>query len=286
MFAVAVLCWAMHRKVAAGAILGLVCLIKPHFGLFLVWAIVRGEWRFTVTCAVVACSGFAAAVLAFGWANHLDYLKILTLISERGEIYYPNQSINGLINRLVALGTLDQISNLEFSAADFPPFNRWVYWGTLLSSLALLCTAIVTRTGRRKPVLDFCIMAVSVTLAAPVAWEHHYGVTLPVFAAAFAGIRWNSWRLICIIASYALISNSYPAANMLANTVLNPLQSYTLAGGMLLLVLLYIGSVDRGSKEEHTFPRANPKGDSDASYNSSNRHFFHHAECGWPSSGS
>lgn len=252
LFAVALLCWAVERKVAAGATIGLICLIKPHFGLLLLWALVRGEWRFAAAGAMVGLTGLAAAIAVFGLANHFDYLKLLSFISERGEVYYPNQSMNGLFNRLAVLGTPDQTSNLSFSSASFAPYNSWVRWGTLTASLVLLVSALFKSVGRREPVADFCIMALSTTLAAPVAWEHHYGIVLPVFVVAFAGMNWNVRRLMWIIVSYALVCNFYPHLKLLADTVLNPLQSLMFFGGLLLLVLLHINAGESGSSSVYS----------------------------------
>src|SRR5262245_19077167 len=46
LFALALLCWIVGRKAAGGALLGLICLIKPHYGALLVWGAVRREWGF------------------------------------------------------------------------------------------------------------------------------------------------------------------------------------------------------------------------------------------------
>ena len=32
-------------------------------------------------------------------------------------------------------------------------------------------------------VADFCLAALSFTMASPIAWEHHYGILLPILAA-------------------------------------------------------------------------------------------------------
>ena len=42
LFAVALLCWAVGWKSVSGFLVGLTCLMKPHYGLFLPWALLRG----------------------------------------------------------------------------------------------------------------------------------------------------------------------------------------------------------------------------------------------------
>ena len=96
---------------------------------------------------------------------------------------------------------------------------------------------------RAAPVLDLLIVIVSVTIASPVAWTHHYAVLLPVFAVAvpatLGAAALGRSRYLLLGVSYLLIANNFRALNRLADTPLNFLQSYVLVGGVLLLVLLY-----------------------------------------------
>ena len=125
----------------------------------------------------------------FGFANHLDYLPVLSHLAERGETYYPNHSVNGLLNRLMSVAEPELYRNLDWGDGAFPPFNRLVYWTTTISSAAILLLALLRRNRDNDPdrVVDFCTMAVSATVASPIAWEHHYGVLLPVFAVVLVG---------------------------------------------------------------------------------------------------
>ena len=87
--------------------------------------------------------------------------------------------------------------------------------------------------------LDFCIMAVSLTIASPIAWDHHYGIVLPIFAVVLISVMHQRGRLIWLTLSYILISNFVAAAALLAPGPLNVGQSYLLAGGFILLALLH-----------------------------------------------
>jgi alpha-1,2-mannosyltransferase len=82
-------------------------------------------------------------------------------------------------------------------------------------------------------------MALSVTIASPIAWEHHYGTMFPVFAILLASVIGHRRRLILLTVSYVLISNFIPVTNLLAPTVLNVAQSYLLAGALIVLMLLH-----------------------------------------------
>lgn len=247
LFALALLCWIAGRKAVAGALIGLISLIKPHYAVFLLWAAVRREWGLVVACGVTGCIGLAASLVVFGFADHVDYLNALAYMSQRGEAYYPNQSVNGLLNRLMSIAEPQLYGNLEFFTDRFPPFNPWVYGGTMAASAVILLTAIAHRRSDR--VIDFCTMAVSATIASPIAWEHHYGILLPVFAVLLAGApesrAWRAWFIL----SYLLASTFIPATNLLAATGLNVLQSYLFAAGVILLVMLHMQPTDARSGE-------------------------------------
>jgi alpha-1,2-mannosyltransferase len=241
LFALALLCWVTGRRTSCGLLMGLMCLVKPHYGLFLLWAALRHEWRATAACAAAVGGGLAASVAAFGWANNVDYLQVFWFLSQHGEAYYPNQSINGLLNRLMSISDPVLYESLEFNDNGFPPFNRWVYGGVLITSCIILSAALLRRGTEGDPhrTIDFCTMALSITIASPIAWEHHYGILLPVFAVLLANSIENRGRLVLIAACYVLISNFIPATNLLAYTIWNVAQSYVFAAALVVLALLH-----------------------------------------------
>lgn len=242
LFAAALLAWATGWRGASGAMMGVLCLIKPHYGLFVVWALLRKEWRFAFACVAAGCVGLIGSVAVFGFANHLDYLPVLSHLAERGETYYPNHSVNGLLNRLMSVFEPGLYRNLEWGDGSFPPFNRLVYWSTTISSAAILLLAILRRNRANDPdrVVDFCTMAVSCTVASPIAWEHHYGVLFPVFAVVLVAALRRPARLPWLVASYVLASNYFIATQLLAPTFWNFIQSYLLFATWILLVLLHL----------------------------------------------
>jgi alpha-1,2-mannosyltransferase len=259
LFALALLMWVMGRHSISGVLIGLICLVKPHFALFLIWALVRREWSFVVAFAATALIGLAASVATFGWANHIDYLSVLSYMAERGEAYYPNQSVNGLLNRLMSVSDPEHFNNLIFNRNKFPPYNPWVYSATLISSSVILLAAIVWRSKPEDRVFDFCRMAISLTVASPIAWEHHYGILLPIFAIMLPSVIADRARMIWLMISYVLVSTFVPATNLLALSFWNVGQSYLLVGAFILLALLYYPSTacGRGSQRERQCARVN-----------------------------
>jgi hypothetical protein len=186
---------------------------------------------------VAGAAGVAASIAVYGFADHVDYVRALSFMSQHGESYYPNQSMNGLLNRLMSVSEPALYGNLEFLGDRFPPFNPWVYGGTILAAAVILLTALFHR--QRDRTIDFCTMAVSATVASPIAWEHHYGILLPVFAVLLATAPPSRGRLFWFMASYLVASAFLPATNLLAATVLNVTQSYLFVAALILLVLLH-----------------------------------------------
>ena len=237
LFVFAFLAWLTGRRAVSGVLVGLMCLIKPHYGLFVLWAGIRREWCFAGTLLATLAVGIALSLAVFGVANHVDYLGTLAFLSQRGEAYYPNQSINGLLNRILGLWEPGAYNNLHWRGSDFPPYSSLVHLGTLLTALAILGAAIFVK--ERDQVLGFCIMALSITIASPIAWTHHYGLLLPIYAIAFARFLDDHKALIWLVLSYAMTSNLWATTKVFADTPINFVQSYVLFGALILLVVLY-----------------------------------------------
>lgn len=242
LFALACILWAFDRRLLTGACIGIVCLIKPQFGLFVLWAALRRQWRFLGGWAAMFVPGSLAAVAIYGFANNFNYVKALTFMSRHGEGFFANQSVNGLLNRMFFNG-----NNLTWSGTNFPTFNLGIYLATLGSSLALIGFALFWRRNGAgaSGLVDFMIAALSFTIASPIAWEHHYGILPPILAATFAAIVTaapSPWKIRCC----AMLAVVYVAAgsflrlfDRLAATPFNFVQSYLLFAALGLLAMLY-----------------------------------------------
>ncbi len=233
-----VLAWLAGRQATAGAISGVVCLIKPQLGLLVVWALLRRRYRFAAGWSAVVAVGGLVSLGLYGLSNHLDYLGVLSYLGQHGESFNHNQSVNGLVHRWLGNG-----NNREWVNA-FPPFDGRVYAATLVSSLLLIAAALFYRRRDASSEIDLSILIVSATIASPIAWTHHYGVLLPIFALALPAVlktsRGRRLQLAALGVSYLLVANNYRVVNRLfAETAFNIVQSYVLFGGLLFLALLY-----------------------------------------------
>jgi hypothetical protein len=239
LFAAALWLWLRGRPVGAGVLAAVLCAIKPQYAIVGLWAALRGHRRFVAGWAAAGVALLGLSVGLYGVAPHLEYLRVLRYIARRGESFYPNQSVNGLLNRL--LGNGDNATWMD----AFPPPHPWVYAGTLISSALLIALALLWRPARTgtEGTADFLGIGLTCTLASPIAWEHHYGILLPIYAWLYPVLSDRpvlGRATVAVLAlSYVVASNSFMAANRLAETPFNVLQSYLLAAGLLVLALLY-----------------------------------------------
>lgn len=260
LFALGLLAWLKGRKGASGVLIGIVSLIKPHYGLVLIWAVLRKEFRFAAASGITIAIGLVASAAVYGLANHVDYVHVVSFLSQRGEAYFPNQSVNGLLNRLMSIRDPQLYVTLDLPAGKFPPFTPWIYGATLVSSAVLLISALLPRrtSGDSDRTIDFSIMALTCTMASPIAWEHHYGITLPIYAVLLASCVGDRSRLAWLALSYVLVSTYLPVTNALAASSLNILQSALFAGAVVLLLLLYRS---RRGALAHAMPAFQARGD-------------------------
>jgi alpha-1,2-mannosyltransferase len=183
--ALGLLCYLLRWEALSGVCFGICCLVKPQYGLVLLWALLRRRWKFALGLVGVSMIGLILSVFRFGLQDHLRYLNVLQEISH-GESFWANQSVNGLLNRFLENG-----NPIIFSPSNFASYHPVVYVITLVSSLAILALAFwLQGSGRRTSgsVFDLVIVLAAATIASPVAWEHHYGTFLPIFAIALPGL--------------------------------------------------------------------------------------------------
>jgi hypothetical protein len=238
-FTAAFYCWISGRERASGAILGVMSLVKPQYAFFLVWAALRKRFGAFVSCIGAIAAGVIVSICVFGFHNNMDYLKVLHFIGMHGESYTTNQSMNGLLNRLLFNG-----DNLIWDEKAFAPFNPIVYAGTLVSFLALVGFSLFFPCGpqRKSGADDFACCLLVATMASPVAWEHHYGILFPIFIWLYFGkspLLVSRSRILLIAVAYFLTSDNIRLFDGLATIpVLNVFQSYLFFGALIVLMLL------------------------------------------------
>ncbi len=242
-FAVTVWLWMCNRKTEAGFVSGLVCLIKPQIALLLLWAALRRQWGFAAGFAGVVVVGSLAAVAMYGVSQNFDYVSFLSFAGRHGESYWPNQSANGLLHHLLSNGS-DTTFRVD-GVTRFAPYDPVVYAGTLATSVLLIVVALFWRRDEhdRAGTIDLLVASLTITIASPIAWQHHYGVLMPMYAVLLpAMLRWHVFgaaTLTLLAASYVMTSNVFYAATYAPEGPLSIVESYLFAGALVALVSLY-----------------------------------------------
>ena len=210
LFTLALTAWILERPLASGLLIGLACTIKPQLGLFLLWGIAWREWHFAIGVG--------------------------------GESFHANQSVNGLMNRLLFLG-----NNLDWVGDSFVGYSPLVYVTTALFSAVFVALPLgMAIAGRRRAAgpIDLALGGLCFTMASPIAWEHHYGVTLAIYIVAFGLLcRTASTKrrqvLLCLLClSWLLVGSNLQALDVFSQTGWNVLQSPVLFGALLLVAIL------------------------------------------------
>ena len=229
------------RKKLAGIFVGLICLVKPQLGLIFIWALIRKEWSMVISGGITIIAVLIPSIFLYGFDNHWDYLSALSFLSKYGEGNFPNQSVNGLMNRLLFNG-----NNLNWLSNSFPPFNPVVYFSTLFSSIILISSGLFWHFKNSKPnVIELSIMMLCTTMAAPIAWEHHYSILLPIFILLSPFILFyyknKKWKILIFVSIFIVATQYLGIVNRdnIADSYFNFLQSYLYFSALAILIFLF-----------------------------------------------
>ncbi len=229
--------WISGRERSAGVLAAVTAVLKPHYGFLLLWAASRRRWTFCISFGGTILLTVLASLWVFGLANHLDYLWMLSHVSRHGESYFANNAVNGFLHRLLFNG-----ENLEWHEDRYPPMNEWVVGGTLVASATLVALCLVWRRREADAggIVDLMSAVLTCVMASPVAWEHHYGILLPIYAVLLPKVlRPPRAPVVWLAVSYVLTSNYFGVTTLAAGTWLNFVQSSLLFGATTVLVCLY-----------------------------------------------
>lgn len=239
----ACLLFLLERRLLAGMILAALAAIKPQLGLLLLWALAWRQWPFAAGFLILGLPIAAASIALYGWQNHIAYLDVLSFISRHGESFYGNHSVNGILNRLLQNGPI-----LNFDSNAFAPYHPVVYFGTLITSVMLFLLPLALGIlSRRRPatVLDFGFACICFTMAAPVAWEHHYGILVPFFVVTAAAILIDAPEadrpvlLAGWSAAWFLAASRIPFLTVTADTIFNIVFAHIFFGASILIWVMW-----------------------------------------------
>jgi hypothetical protein len=245
LFTCALVAWMLERRLLAGILIGLGCTIKPQFALLFLWGVLWREWAFSGGILAALVPVTVVSMFRYGSHAHFAYLDVLKLISQHGESFFRNNSVNGILN-----GYFSSTNTLNWDVQTFfAPYHPVVYLGTMAAScLALAAIALPPWLWRkRRPdIADLGAAAICTIIGSPVAWDQHYGILLPIYFVALkclvdepVGPR-RSVRLAGLGLSWVLVASFViPFVRLLVGTPFSFLHVHLFFGAVLLVALLF-----------------------------------------------
>ncbi len=237
------LLWLRGSRISPAILIGLTCWLKPQMGLFLLWGLLRRQWSFAISLCITLMAGLSLSLAVFGLHNTAEYIQVLRYLGRRGDSMFWNQSLNGLLHRLMHVGSP------VTSFYGYPPFNRGIYLATVLSSAAMVLLALAVPVFQRtaRTTVDFLLYAMACTMASPIVWQHHYGVFFLAFLLwmPLASARWKTFFVLLVI--YLLMTDTWAPLTPLMFTRWSFLISHVYFGGLAL----FLCTLFRGQQESH-----------------------------------
>jgi hypothetical protein len=242
-FTLAIIFWHVGKRTLAGICIGLACAIKPQFALLLLWGFLWAEYGFAFGGTVCLAALCLLSISLYGLHDHLAYFDVLSFLSKHGESFFANNSINGILENYFSADNV-----YSWNGSRFAPYIPVVFFGTVTASLlslaAIVFSPIFLRSGKRANVESLAFAAIFTVVGSPVAWEHHYGILLPIYLIALKNVLsgWKERRSIALLAvlwiSWVLVANFIPQTLLLAYSPLRFLVATQFLGALLLLIPL------------------------------------------------
>ncbi len=167
MVLVAADCLTARPKWKRGMLIGLAAAIKLTPAAFVLYFLVRRDYRAAATAAITGAVASAVAYAIMpGESTRYWFGGMGNVSGLSGSAFHTNQSIQGVLSRL-------QVPKPEFT----------VLW--LLLALALLALVVTAmRQAADHPGLALAFNAVFTLLVSPISWSHHWVWIAPALLAA------------------------------------------------------------------------------------------------------
>jgi len=161
-------CWRRERWIAGAISFGIALSFKSFLGVFLVWLVLRRQWRAAVVSLVTCAAAFGAGIVIYGVDVFRAWLGSLVLIGWAPAVM--NASWRGLFARL-----------FEPNSTGLEPFAIHADVVGPLATIASGVIVVVTLLRTRDSTVEQswpAVMAASL-LASPLGWVYYFWWLLP-----------------------------------------------------------------------------------------------------------
>ncbi len=239
------------RDAAAGFALAGAILLKLTPGILLVLLAARRRWNALAAAVAGVLLLSLISSLVAGVGPQMTYFGEMVPLLGAGTAFYPNQSLNGLITRLLGLGDYRKADlSLDLAA----PRILGIVGGLVVIGLSMAAVIRRRREGSPEAIEDgFAALVIASLMASPISWEHHY--VLALLPAWILIRRWGmqgaAWRGGPLVAGSALaLAGSYVSMQVFEKFgpgPMGPLMSSSALLGGGILWWLFIGGRSAGA---------------------------------------
>ena len=249
LFNFVILAWIKEKKFLAGVLIALICGFKPQLAPLLVWAVLWRQWSFCKGFLFVGVFLAITSVVMYGWHNNLAYFDLLRDLSRRGSTTFANESVNGILHRLIEGGSERA---MVFDPGRYAPYRPIVYFFTFTFALCMAALAFlpaIFRSKKEPTLFDFAVVSICFTLASPMIWIYHYGILLPVFVitckqvVALPLTRQRTQLMVMLAVSWFLCASYMPMTRLIYEAPWNILSVPRFYGALLLLFVVYFTGI-------------------------------------------
>lgn len=231
--------WLAIRKqktTTAGLLLGIAASLKPFFGLFLLYFLIRREWRGLCSFAATILICTLLPLTVFSLQNYSDYNNILHHVNWYASSW--NASVLGFLIRL--FGGESNTALIAIPGLAHRLF--YIITPLIVASLIRFLWPSSTINSSQKTDLDFSIIIIAMLLLSPLAWLYYFSLLLiPVVVLLQLAKQRRTESLhflACISIVLSGISHIFQAsARITADNVL-PLFAFS-SGYLLALIILF-----------------------------------------------
>ncbi|WP_164512281.1 glycosyltransferase family 87 protein [Oceaniglobus ichthyenteri] len=198
-----------NAPITAGAALAVAAAIKLYPALLIVIVLARRQYRVAASFAVVGGALAAASIWLAGWPLHVEFLRLIGVISDTGLSLSLSWSFDKLIGQWFFADSLMRISPMMPLGLD--PEGGWrvmakpPVWQAF-SKLSLLSMLVVLAIwARRAPDNDavYPVAMIVLALLSPIAWAYHF-IAPVAFAPMLISRLGDVGKLIFIAVFFSL----------------------------------------------------------------------------------
>ena len=184
-------CLTVRNRWLRGAMTGLAAAIKLTPAVFVLFFLVRRDWRAAVTTVVsFVLTGLLGLILAPQDTAQYWFHSLLEPSRAGGLAFATNQSLRGVLHRF-----------------DLPGDVESALWALLVAAVVAVALVGARRAVRAgDDVAALLIVAVTGLLVSPVSWSHHWVWVVPITVMlASRLLRARAWRHLPWLSLWVLV---------------------------------------------------------------------------------